>query len=220
MELVEFLSKLMSLWNELGNYVRVRECKCGAVEKILQIAENDKVHQFLMGLNDEAFSTVRSQILALDTLPRIDKVFNLVQQEEAHKGVMLNREGPTIHDGAAAFAVSHARLANETETNRRADTVVSMGMMLLGVSNYLAIHPGGAHEEVVVAEVEDGMAEEEAVQQAAKGVVIRRNKLICCRPALRSKETVTAHGPGATAWALLLNRCKDLESDQTLQLGP
>jgi len=28
----------------------------------------------------------------------------------------------------------------------------------------LAIHPGGAHEEVVVAEAEDEMAEEEVVQ--------------------------------------------------------
>ena len=44
MEVVEFLSKLMSLWNELGNYVFVPECKYGVAEKILQIAENDKVH--------------------------------------------------------------------------------------------------------------------------------------------------------------------------------
>jgi len=57
------------------------------------MAKNDKVHQFLMGLDDDAYSTVRSQILALDTLPTLDKVFNMVKQEKAHKGVMINYYG-------------------------------------------------------------------------------------------------------------------------------
>ena len=110
MDVVDFLSKLMSLWNELSNYVRIPECKCGAAEKILQLTEHDKVHQFLMGLDDEAFSTVRSQILALDKLPTIDKVFNMVQQEEAHKKGMLTRDGAaTVRDVAGVFAVNHNR---------------------------------------------------------------------------------------------------------------
>jgi len=79
MEVVEFLAKLMSLWNELGKYVCVPECKCWAAEKMLKMAENDKVHQFLMGLDDDAHSTAHSQILALDTLSTLDKIFNMVQ---------------------------------------------------------------------------------------------------------------------------------------------
>jgi len=34
-----------------------------------------------MGLDDEAYSNVRSQILTLDPLPALDKIFNMVQQE-------------------------------------------------------------------------------------------------------------------------------------------
>ena len=41
-----------------------------------------------MGLDDEAYSNVHSQILALDPLPSLDKIFNMVQQEENHKKVM------------------------------------------------------------------------------------------------------------------------------------
>ena len=135
MEVVEFLSKLMSLWNELSNYVRVPECKCGAADTILQLAEQDKVHQFLMGLDDEAFSTVRSQILALDKLPTIDKVFNMVQQEEAHKKVTFTCDGATVRDAAGVFAVTKTNRITGTETNPLAGIVVSMATMKLVASN-------------------------------------------------------------------------------------
>jgi len=51
--------------------------------------DEDKVHQFLMGLNDELHSTIQSQILTLDPLTPFDKIFNITQQEENHKTVML-----------------------------------------------------------------------------------------------------------------------------------
>jgi len=41
--------------------------------------EEDKVHQFLMGLDDERYSTVRSQILAMEPFPLIEKIFNMLQ---------------------------------------------------------------------------------------------------------------------------------------------
>jgi len=36
----------------------------------------------MMGLNDETFSMIRSQVLALNPLPSIDVIFNMVTQEE------------------------------------------------------------------------------------------------------------------------------------------
>jgi len=45
-----------------------------------------------MGLEDEAHSTIRSQILALDPLPSLDKIFNIIQQEENHKRLILGRD--------------------------------------------------------------------------------------------------------------------------------
>ena len=53
-EVVEFFSRLMGLWNELDNYVKIPSCTCGSVKQNVQIMENDKAHQFLMGLDDES----------------------------------------------------------------------------------------------------------------------------------------------------------------------
>ena len=71
--------------------------------EIVKMVDEDKVHQFLMGLNDESYSIVPNQILALDLCLSHDIMFSMVQQEENHKRVM------TFHNGkqepATAFAV-------------------------------------------------------------------------------------------------------------------
>jgi len=41
---------------------------------------------FLSGLN-ESFSIVRTQILLMDPLPPLNKVYSLVAQEESHEGI-------------------------------------------------------------------------------------------------------------------------------------
>jgi len=102
---VEFFSKLMRLWNELENCVKRPVCKCEAAEQYVKMIKSDKVHQFLMGLHDKLYSNVRSQILALDPLQSLDKIFSMVQQEENHKRVMKEQDQKT--DIAAAFAVTY-----------------------------------------------------------------------------------------------------------------
>lgn len=47
--------------------------------------------QFLMGLN-ESFSQIRAQVLMIDPMPAISKVFSLVVQEE--------RQRSSIHQNA------------------------------------------------------------------------------------------------------------------------
>ena len=109
-DIVDFFSKLVGLWNELDGYIKILARTCGAAAKITKLLEEDKVHQFLMGLDDEPYSVMRSQILAMDPLPSLDKIYNMVQQEEHHKSVMADRDFKTEHRGA--FAVNHlARLS-------------------------------------------------------------------------------------------------------------
>jgi len=45
-----------------------------------------------MGLNDENFSTIRNQVLALDPLAPLDTIFNMFQQKENYKKVMIGKD--------------------------------------------------------------------------------------------------------------------------------
>ena len=97
LSVVEFYSKISDLWVELGNYEKVpyctcKGCTCEAANKIVHMYKQEKAHQFLMGLNDDAYSSIRSQILTHDPLPSLDRIFNMVMQEENHKSVMRGRE--------------------------------------------------------------------------------------------------------------------------------
>jgi len=56
--------------------------------KMAKYVEEEKAHQFLMGLDDDSYSTIRTQILALDPLPLIDKIYNMVQEEHNYKHMM------------------------------------------------------------------------------------------------------------------------------------
>ena len=86
LSVTEYYSKFKKLWDQLLHYEPLPACTCGAM-KILSIAhEKSYVMRFLMGLN-ENFETVRSHILMLEPFPSMSKVYALILQEEAHKGI-------------------------------------------------------------------------------------------------------------------------------------
>jgi len=57
------------------------QCSCVLITRIRSLYDNDHVLVFLKGLND-IYSTVKSQVLMMDPLPSINKVFSLVIQQE------------------------------------------------------------------------------------------------------------------------------------------
>jgi len=59
-DIVDFFSRLVGLWNELDGYIKIPACTCGSVAKITKLLEDEKVHRFFMGLDDELYSVVRS----------------------------------------------------------------------------------------------------------------------------------------------------------------
>jgi len=59
------------------------------------MVEEEKTYQFLMGLNDDSFSTIYSQVLALSPVPSLDTIFNIISHEENHKWMMLERDHRT-----------------------------------------------------------------------------------------------------------------------------
>ena len=61
---------------------------------------------FLMGLND-SFSQVRGQLLLMDPLPPINKVFSLISQEEQQRKIGLNSISNSNLTNIMAFAVKN-----------------------------------------------------------------------------------------------------------------
>ena len=85
------------MWSELESYVKIAHCTCGKYEcgvgkKTVNTIDEEKTHQFLTGLNDESFSSVHSQVLAHEPMPSLDTIFNIIQQEENHKCIMMDMD--------------------------------------------------------------------------------------------------------------------------------
>ncbi|XP_075645490.1 uncharacterized protein LOC142616547 [Castanea sativa] len=71
-----YYTKFKGLWDEFTNF---RTCTCGHQVE-------DCTMSFLMGLN-ETYAAVRGQILLMDPVPPLSKVFSLILQDEKQRKV-------------------------------------------------------------------------------------------------------------------------------------
>jgi hypothetical protein len=109
----EFFTSLKILWEELEAYLPAPVCNCPRKCVCITGVSNAKnqhslIHtiRFLTGLND-SFDMVRSQILLMDPLPPINKVFSMVIQ---HERQFANAQSITeLDDNKALVNASDAR---------------------------------------------------------------------------------------------------------------
>jgi hypothetical protein len=122
-----YYTRLKTLWDEYSNYRPIPNCTCGAnctcgMYKILtDYQHKDYVLSFLMGLN-ESFLQVRGQILLMQPLPPMNRVFFMIQQDEKHRGQGI-LPLPTVESTALvsrsenAFIPNNAFLSTNLSTN-------------------------------------------------------------------------------------------------------
>ncbi|KAI5338447.1 hypothetical protein L3X38_017718 [Prunus dulcis] len=77
-----YFTKLKGLWDELETYRT--PLTCNEMKAHNEEREEDKMMQFLMGLND-TFSGVRSNILMITPLPKVRQAYSLVIQDETQR---------------------------------------------------------------------------------------------------------------------------------------
>ncbi|GKV06325.1 hypothetical protein SLEP1_g18226 [Rubroshorea leprosula] len=99
-------------------------CTCGAKKEFTRTRETEKVHQFLMGLN-ENFSTIHSQILNMEPLPSLNKVYSMATKEEKQQMVSASRS-PAIEAMALAEKTSYNEKVS-TSGKPRCDNCKSIG---------------------------------------------------------------------------------------------
>ncbi|MED6193786.1 hypothetical protein PIB30_118927 [Stylosanthes scabra] len=91
LSVTSFFTQLKKIWSEIENFRPINPCVCGLQCVCKSYREQDFIMRFLKGLKDR-FSGVRSQILLLDPLPPINKVFGLVVQQERQLSLELGEE--------------------------------------------------------------------------------------------------------------------------------
>ncbi|GAU13164.1 hypothetical protein TSUD_179070 [Trifolium subterraneum] len=83
--ILTYYTNMKKLWQELENFRPIPETSCvdhcAAIAKMKSYRDSDQVIRFLKGLN-ELYYDVRSQIMLMEPLPNIGKVYSLLVQQE------------------------------------------------------------------------------------------------------------------------------------------
>jgi hypothetical protein len=101
----EFYSALKLLWEELEIYLPMPNCRCRircTCEAMRAARANHSllhIVRFLTSLNDE-FSVVKSQVLLIDPLPPLNKVFSMVLQHERQGNFYPSDESKALLNAA------------------------------------------------------------------------------------------------------------------------
>lgn len=89
LSVTNYFTKLQILWDELEDYRPLQKCTCtvkctcSALTDVEKFRTQDQVIRLLKGLN-ESYSTIKNQIMLMDPLHSLDKVFFLVVHQERH----------------------------------------------------------------------------------------------------------------------------------------
>ncbi|KAK3033514.1 hypothetical protein RJ639_032743 [Escallonia herrerae] len=114
-----YYGKLKGVWNELHNLRPIPVCTCGAGKKMQEMREEEKVFNFLMGL-DDTYKTVRSQILSIDPLPGLGRAYAVAAQEEKQQVVAAARV-PTIEATTLLAKAPHMRHGGDQKIDWRGE---------------------------------------------------------------------------------------------------
>ena len=112
-----YFTKLKILYKELSKYRPACPCSCGGSKELLNFMQNEYVMKFLMRLND-SFTTVRGQMLPMDHLPPINKVFAMVCQDEKQRSVSADTFACQYQSSSVAMDVNDPRKANNNKKDR------------------------------------------------------------------------------------------------------
>lgn len=115
--IVTYFGKLKKFWEELANFEQMPTSKCGLCTCNLGAAlekkhEEEKVHQFLMGLDETLYGAVRSNLLTQDPLPNLNRIYSTLVQEERVKIISHGKEelGEVMSFAVQAGFKSHNKI--------------------------------------------------------------------------------------------------------------
>ncbi|XP_074314943.1 uncharacterized protein LOC141651119 [Silene latifolia] len=126
MDVTTYFGKLQSLWDALLIHEPIFACKCGACKcdigkDAAQRLDNERLHQFFMGLDNTLYGNIRSQQLQLDPLPSLSRAYHVVLQEERLRVEIM----PADVTDVAAFVVPASRPSVDWRVQREKERALS-----------------------------------------------------------------------------------------------
>ncbi|XP_073063739.1 uncharacterized protein [Primulina eburnea] len=150
MDISGYYTRMRTLWDELKDFQSVFVCTCGSMKEWMNYQNQDCVLEFLMGLND-SYAQIRAQILMMDPLPVMSKIFSLVIQEERQRSIhkdayggsgFANPQSSMQNQSFAATFVKDLHMVKEIKMiNQWCDlTAITQDTQLTSVINSMGIH--------------------------------------------------------------------------------
>ncbi|GAU31058.1 hypothetical protein TSUD_214940 [Trifolium subterraneum] len=107
----DYFTEMRAMWEELDQFRPIPQCTCPfmcvcvAMRSARSYRTEDKIIQFLMGLNEQ-FKNIRCQILLMEPLSTINKVLSMVLQEERQQSYGLTPQVDAKTESSDALANS------------------------------------------------------------------------------------------------------------------
>ncbi|KAL5552066.1 hypothetical protein UlMin_002242 [Ulmus minor] len=102
----EYYTKLKSLWDTRDALCPLPHCGGNAAKELQEYQQKQRTIKFLMGLNG-IYTAARGQILLMEPLPAVNKVYSLIVQDEKQRAVSSQTTGKMPE--ATAFAARDNR---------------------------------------------------------------------------------------------------------------
>lgn len=123
MSIEVYFTKLMNLFDELNRLKPLRTCSCGkctcdVVGKFAADRREEIFHQFLIGVDDDYYSHVRSNLLSQSPAADLDRAYQALIQEERSRAI--SREKAQV-EVTHAFAVQSSRSRSPRSAPRATD---------------------------------------------------------------------------------------------------
>ncbi|KAL2903744.1 Retrovirus-related Pol polyprotein from transposon TNT 1-94, partial [Bienertia sinuspersici] len=111
MSVEDYYTKLMGLYDELDrlkplHHCSCGKCTCGVVDKFRQDRDEEKLHQFYIGIDDDNYGAVRTNLLSQTPSPDLDRAYQTFLQEERSRSIARTKSNDA---DTHVFALSNDR---------------------------------------------------------------------------------------------------------------
>lgn len=114
---IDYFGHLSKMWEELDMYSPLPKCTCSAILDFEKAREAEKIHQFVMGLDESRFGGLCQSIISSDSELDIGEIYAKIIREEQWLNSSKERKTQQLAVGFVAKTNSVSVLAQEVLRN-------------------------------------------------------------------------------------------------------